>query len=79
MTGGIAEPYLTSYIGGKVDVKLNDGQCSVDERDNIYYFQTSRKSSECGTERQVNECLAGIYTRSVYVRNRFCICYMKGK
>lgn len=55
MAGGIAKPYLTSYIGGKVDVKLNDGQCTVDESEMFYYFRTSRKSSECGTESQVSD------------------------
>ncbi|XP_018552655.1 uromodulin-like 1 [Lates calcarifer] len=55
MTGGIAKPYLVSYIGGKVDVKLNDGRCTVDESEMFYYFRTSRKSSECGTERRVNK------------------------
>ncbi|XP_035003445.1 uncharacterized protein LOC118101637 [Hippoglossus stenolepis] len=55
MSGGIAKPYLTSYIGGKVDVRLNDGRCSVDESETFYYFRTSRKSSQCGTERRVNK------------------------
>ncbi|XP_059182114.1 uncharacterized protein LOC131960859 isoform X2 [Centropristis striata] len=55
VTGGIAKPYLISHIGGKVDVRLNDGQCTVDETEMFYYFQTSRKASECGTERQVNK------------------------
>ncbi|XP_056223909.1 uromodulin-like 1 [Seriola aureovittata] len=55
MTGGIAKPYLSSYIGGKVDVKLNDGRCSVDESEMFYSFRTTRKSSECGTERRVNK------------------------
>lgn len=65
MTGGIAKPYLTSHIGGKVAVKLNDGQCPVDERDIFYYFRTSRKSSECGTERQVSDFLAGMFAVSL--------------
>ncbi|XP_071330885.1 uncharacterized protein [Trachinotus anak] len=55
MTGGIAKPYLTSYIGGEVDVKLNDGRCTVDETDMFYYFRTTRRSSDCGTERRVNK------------------------
>ncbi|XP_042259731.1 uncharacterized protein LOC121891067 isoform X1 [Thunnus maccoyii] len=55
MTGGIAKPYLTSYIGGKVDVKLNDGRCTANESEILYYFRTSRKTSECGTERRVNK------------------------
>ncbi|CAK6959968.1 uncharacterized protein LOC122975499 isoform X2 [Scomber scombrus] len=55
MAGGIAKPYLTSYIGGKVDVKLNDGRCAANESETLYYFRTSRKSSECGTERRVNK------------------------
>lgn len=54
MTGGIAKPYLTSYIGGEVDVKLNDGQCTVNESQTLYYFHTTQKSSECGTERKVS-------------------------
>lgn len=62
MTGGIAKPYLTSYIGGKVDVKLNDGRCAANESETLYYFRTSRKSSECGTERRVSDCT---YYRSV--------------
>lgn len=66
LTGGIAKPYLTSYMGGLVDVKLNNGRCSVDDRGIFYYFCTSRKSSECGTERRVSDRLAGISLRSVY-------------
>ncbi|KAI3366496.1 hypothetical protein L3Q82_000629 [Scortum barcoo] len=54
LTGGIAKPFLTSHLGGKVDVKLNDGQCTVEESELFYYFRTSRKPSECGTERRVN-------------------------
>lgn len=53
--GGIAKPYLTSYMGGKVDVKLNDGRCTVDEQEMFYHFRASRKASECGTERRVSE------------------------
>ncbi|KAE8281605.1 hypothetical protein D5F01_LYC20596 [Larimichthys crocea] len=54
-TGGIAKPYLTSHMGGNVDVKLNDGRCAVDEGDVFYYFHASQKASECGTERRVNK------------------------
>ncbi|XP_029317746.1 uncharacterized protein LOC115028247 isoform X2 [Cottoperca gobio] len=53
-TGGIAKPYLMSYFGGKVDVILNDGRCAVNESEMFYFFRTSRKASECGTERRVN-------------------------
>ncbi|XP_074482405.1 uncharacterized protein LOC141762261 [Sebastes fasciatus] len=55
LIGGIAKPYLTSHIGGKVDVRLNDGRCTVEESGVFYYFRTSRKASECGTERRVNK------------------------
>ncbi|XP_070710346.1 uncharacterized protein [Pempheris klunzingeri] len=55
LSGGIAKPYLTSYMGGKVDVKLNDGRCSVNESGLFYYFRTSRKVSECGTQMRVNK------------------------
>ncbi|XP_042367615.1 uncharacterized protein LOC121961627 [Plectropomus leopardus] len=55
VTGGIAKLYLTSYLGGNVDVQLNDGRCSVDESEMFYFFHTSRKASECGTERKVNK------------------------
>ncbi|XP_058479744.1 uncharacterized protein LOC131455897 isoform X1 [Solea solea] len=55
MTGGIAKPYLMSHIGGKVDVKLNDGRCNVEQSAMLFYFRTTRKSSECGTERRVNK------------------------
>ncbi|XP_047431511.1 uncharacterized protein LOC125000160 [Mugil cephalus] len=55
MTGTIAKSYLTSRIGGEVELKLNDGRCVVNETEFLYYFSTSRKSSECGTERQVND------------------------
>ncbi|XP_035537038.1 uncharacterized protein LOC118342556 [Morone saxatilis] len=55
VTGGIAKPYLTAHMGGKVDVKLNDGRCTVDERGMVYFFRASRKASECGTERRVNK------------------------
>ncbi|XP_054480735.1 uncharacterized protein LOC129112596 [Anoplopoma fimbria] len=54
VTGGIAKPYLTSYIGGEVDVRLNDGRCTVDDSEMFYYFRTSRKASKCGIQRRVN-------------------------
>lgn len=53
VTGGVAKPYLTSYMGGMVNVKLNNGRCSVKETEMFYYFQASRKASECGTTRTV--------------------------
>ncbi|KAM9704970.1 uncharacterized protein ACNS7B_001363 isoform 1-T1 [Menidia menidia] len=55
MTGGIAKAYLTSHFKGEVEVKLNDDQCTVNETEILYYFRTSPKSSECGTEKQVNK------------------------
>ncbi|XP_053719512.1 pancreatic secretory granule membrane major glycoprotein GP2-like [Synchiropus splendidus] len=55
MIGGIAKPYLASYIGGEVDVKLNDGRCDMEESDIFFVFHTSRMSSKCGTERRVNK------------------------
>ncbi|XP_029681702.1 uncharacterized protein [Takifugu rubripes] len=54
VAGGIAKAYLMSRLGGKVDVKLNEGQCKVQEQDMFYYFRTSQKTSKCGTKRQVN-------------------------
>ncbi|KAK5607695.1 hypothetical protein CRENBAI_024056 [Crenichthys baileyi] len=55
MTGGIAKAYLTSLFGGKIEVKLNDGQCPVKETDVLYYFHTSRNPPECGIEKKVNK------------------------
>ena len=55
VTGGIAKAYLTSHMGGEVDVRMNDGRCAVEERGAFYYFSASRKSSECGTERRVSD------------------------
>ncbi|KAM6895803.1 uncharacterized protein FYW49_019685 [Xenentodon cancila] len=55
MTGGIAKDYLTSHFGGKVEVKLNDGRCIVNESEELYHFSTTRKLSKCGTEKQVNK------------------------
>ncbi|XP_054609684.1 uncharacterized protein LOC129168434 isoform X2 [Dunckerocampus dactyliophorus] len=55
MTGGVAKPYLTSYIGGEVDVKLNDGRCAVEESGLMYHFHTPRIASECGTQRRLNK------------------------
>ncbi|XP_034530098.1 uncharacterized protein LOC117805478 [Notolabrus celidotus] len=55
LTGGIAKLYLTSHMGGKVDVQLNDGRCTTEESEMFYFFNASRKSSECGTERRVNK------------------------
>lgn len=54
MAGVIAKPYLHSRMGGAVAVKLNDGRCIVNESETLYYFRTSRKVSECGTEKQVS-------------------------
>lgn len=53
MTGGIAKSYLQSHMGGKIDVKLNDGRCTVSEHGMFYYFRASRRASDCGTERRV--------------------------
>ncbi|XP_061570886.1 pancreatic secretory granule membrane major glycoprotein GP2-like [Cololabis saira] len=55
MTGGVAKDYLTSKFGGKVEVKLNDGRCTVNESEQVYHFSTPRKLSKCGTEKQVNK------------------------
>lgn len=54
VAGGIAKAYLTSHLGGKVNVKLNDGQCEAQEQDVFYYFRSSQKSSKCGTKRLVS-------------------------
>lgn len=54
VAGGISKAYLMSHLGGKVNVKLNDGQCQVQEQDIFYYFRTSQKASKCGTKRQVS-------------------------
>uniref|UniRef100_A0A8C5NDB3 ZP domain-containing protein n=2 Tax=Gouania willdenowi TaxID=441366 RepID=A0A8C5NDB3_GOUWI len=55
MIGGVAKPYLTSQIGGKMEVKLNNGQCNLNESETMIFFRTSRRVSECGTEKQVNK------------------------
>ncbi|XP_030006581.1 uromodulin-like 1 [Sphaeramia orbicularis] len=52
--GGIAKSYLTSRMGGKVNVKLNDGRCKVEETEMFYQFNTPRNPHKCGTQRQVN-------------------------
>ncbi|KAM3588284.1 uncharacterized protein V6R79_025369 [Siganus canaliculatus] len=54
VTGGIAKSYLTSHMGGRVDVQLNDGRCAVEQTEIFYYFRASRKASECGTKRRFN-------------------------
>lgn len=53
LSGGIARSYLESAMNGKMDVKLNDGQCRVEEGTAFYYFNISRGGSDCGTERRV--------------------------
>lgn len=69
MTGGIAKPYLASYMGGTVDVKLNDGRCTVEEQEMFYYFRASRKASECGTERRVSDA-----TEKTRIIKCLCVC-----
>lgn len=54
IAGGVAKAYLVSLLGGEVDVELNDGRCVVNESETSYYFNTSRKTSECGTRRLVS-------------------------
>lgn len=54
VAGGIAKAYLTFHLGGKVNVKLNDGRCEAQEQDVFYYFRTSQKESTCGAKRQVS-------------------------
>lgn len=61
VAGGIAKAYLKSRLGGKVNVKLNDGQCEVKEQDVFYYFRTSQKESKCGIKRQVSYFLRWLY------------------
>lgn len=53
LSGGIARSYLESAMNGKMDVKLNDGQCRVEAGTAFYYFNISRGGSDCGTERRV--------------------------
>ncbi|XP_057710150.1 uromodulin-like 1 [Corythoichthys intestinalis] len=55
MTGGVAKPYLNAYIGGKVDVVLNNATCQVEETGMLFHFSTLRHGTECGTKRRVNE------------------------
>ncbi|XP_061923042.1 uncharacterized protein LOC133662882 isoform X1 [Entelurus aequoreus] len=55
MSGGLAKSYLTSYIGGDVDVRLNDGRCPVEESGSMFHFHTPRTVSECGTRRRANK------------------------
>ncbi|XP_051912052.1 uncharacterized protein LOC127594123 [Hippocampus zosterae] len=55
MTGGVAKPYLTAYIGGKVEVVLNNATCEVEETEMLFHFRTPRHGSECGTKRRVNK------------------------
>lgn len=69
VTGGIAKPYLASYMGGTVDVKLNDGRCKVEEQEMFFYFRASRKASECGTERRVSEA-----TEKTCIMKCLCVC-----
>ncbi|KAG8005767.1 KRR1 small subunit processome component-like protein, partial [Nibea albiflora] len=68
--GGIAKPYLTSHMGGNVDVKLNDGRCAVDEGDVFYYFRASRNASECGTERRFQNTLTVTLTKEQTISRR---------
>lgn len=74
MTGGIARPYLTSYLGGKVEVTLNDGRCPVRQRDDVYYFQASRQTSECGTEKQASCCSACTSAQYKYLMYMVVVC-----
>ncbi|XP_077357267.1 uncharacterized protein LOC144004152 [Festucalex cinctus] len=55
MTGGVAKPYLTAYIGGKVEVVLNNATCEVEESEMLFHFRTPRHGSRCGTKRRVNK------------------------
>ncbi|XP_077401021.1 uncharacterized protein LOC144035305 [Vanacampus margaritifer] len=55
MTGGVAKPYLTAYIGGKVEVVLNNATCQVEQSEMLFHFRTPRHGSQCGTKRRVNK------------------------
>lgn len=77
MTGGIAKPYLASYMGGKVDVKLNDGRCPVEDSEMFYYFRTSRKASECGTERRVSRLMEVIKRHLIRFCGGICMAALK--
>lgn len=53
LSGGVARFYLESTMKGKMDLKLNDGQCRVEVGPAFYYFNMSRRGIDCGTERRV--------------------------
>lgn len=57
MSGGIAKSYLESAMNGKMDIKLNDGQCKATEGATFYYFNISREGNDCGTEKRVCDML----------------------
>ncbi|XP_077449479.1 uncharacterized protein LOC144068681 isoform X1 [Stigmatopora argus] len=55
MIGGVAKAYLNAYIGGKVEVALNNATCPVEETAMLFHFRTPRLGTECGTKRRVNQ------------------------
>lgn len=73
MTGGIAKAYLTSLFGGKVEVKLNDGQCPVNETEVLYYFHTSRNPPVCGIEKKVRELYSAKHKICFIFKPRYTI------
>lgn len=84
MSGGIAKPYLTSYVGGQVDVLLNDGRCKVQENELFYLFHTSRNASDCGTEMRVRnqtvDLIHSLATELHYLSRltwKFCMFYAR--
>ncbi|KAJ8245264.1 hypothetical protein GJAV_G00268880 [Gymnothorax javanicus] len=53
--GGVSKRFLFRYFGGNVTVVFNDGRCSINETDRLYYYNLTGALSRCGGHILVNQ------------------------
>lgn len=54
VSGGVSKSFLLRYFGGNVTAVLNDGRCSINETDKLYYFRLTGAPSLCGGQTLVS-------------------------
>ncbi|KAJ8249996.1 hypothetical protein COCON_G00232120 [Conger conger] len=55
VSGAVSKPFLLRHFGGDVTAVLNDGRCSLQETDKLYYYRMTSAPSLCGGETLLNQ------------------------
>ncbi|XP_061085821.1 uncharacterized protein LOC133119302 [Conger conger] len=55
VSGAVSKPFLLRHFGGNVTAVLNDGRCSLQETDKLYYYRMTSAPSLCGGETLLNQ------------------------